>query len=127
MDESADHTKLIFNMEVPKFMSTDQLNVDLQPQYVRVDVRGKVTQIRFDEEILVERATIQRSTTTGWLCVTCPKVNCDQIEAQRIRTEEYKAEWSRKAKLRAMEMAEEEAREARIKELKERAKRDEAR
>lgn len=73
-----------------------------------------MTQIRFDEEILVERATIQRSTTTGWLCVTCPKVNCDQIEAQRIRTDEYKAEWSRKAKLRAMEMAEEEAREARI-------------
>ena len=45
-------------MEVPKFMSTDQLNVDLQPQYVRVDVRGKVTQIRFDEDILVERSTI---------------------------------------------------------------------
>ena len=58
MDESSDRTKLIFNMEVPKFMSTDQLNVDLQPQYVRVDVRGKVTQIRFDEDILVERSTI---------------------------------------------------------------------
>ena len=114
-------------MEVPKFMSTDQLNVDLQPQYVRVDVRGKVTQIRFDEDILVERSTIQRSTTTGWLCVTMPKVNCDQIEAQIIRTEAYKAEWSKKAKLRALEMAEEEAREARIAELKARAKRDEAR
>jgi len=43
-------------MEVPKFMATDSLNVDLQPQYVRVDVKGKITQIRFDEEILVERS-----------------------------------------------------------------------
>ena len=60
-------------------MNTDSLNCDLQPQYVRVDVKGKVTQIRFDEEILVERSTIQRSTTTGWLCITMPKVNIDQI------------------------------------------------
>ena len=39
-------------------MNTDQLNVDLQPQYIRVNVRGKVTQIRFDEDILVERSTV---------------------------------------------------------------------
>ena len=60
-------------MEVPKFMNTDSLNVDLQPQYVRVDVKGKVTQIRFDEDILVEQSTVQRSMTTGWLCITMPK------------------------------------------------------
>ena len=45
-------------MEVPKFMSTDSLNVDLQPQFIRVEVKGKVTQIRFDEDILVERSTV---------------------------------------------------------------------
>ena len=54
LDESPDGTKLIFNLEVPKFMNTDSLNVDLQPQYVRVDVKGNITQIRFDEDILVE-------------------------------------------------------------------------
>lgn len=43
LDESEDNSKLIFNMEVPKFMSTDQLNIDLQPTYVRVDVKGKIT------------------------------------------------------------------------------------
>ena len=29
LDESPDGTKLIFNLEVPKFMNTDSLNVDL--------------------------------------------------------------------------------------------------
>ena len=79
LDESPDTSKLILNMEVPKFMNTDSLNVDLQPQYVRVDVKGKITQVRFDEEILVERSSVQRSQTTGWLCITMPKANYDQI------------------------------------------------
>ena len=114
-------------MEVPKFMSTDSLNVDLQPQFIRVEVKGKVTQIRFDEDILIERSTVQRSTTTGWLCVTMPRVNADMIQAQQIKTEIYKTEWQRKAKLRAMEVAEEEARETRISELQERARQDAAR
>ena len=41
--------------------------------------------------------------------------------------EAHKAEWSKKAKLRALEIAEEEAREARIAELQQRARRDAAR
>ena len=79
LDESPDRTKLIFNMEVPRFMDTSMLNVDLQPTFVRVDVKGKVTQIRFDEEILVERSQVQRSQTTGWLCITMPRANIDEI------------------------------------------------
>lgn len=69
-------------MEVPKYMATDSLNIDLQPTYVRVNVKGKITQVRFDEDILVERSSVQRSMTTGWLSITMPKQNCDQIEAQ---------------------------------------------
>lgn len=54
MTESDDGTKLFFNLEVPRFMDTSLLNVDLQPTYIRVDVKGKITQIRFPENILVE-------------------------------------------------------------------------
>ena len=43
LENSQDNSKLIFNMEVPKYMQTDSLNIDLQPQYVRVDVKGKIT------------------------------------------------------------------------------------
>ena len=48
LDETPCGTKLVFSLEVPKFLSTDSLNVDLQPTFVRVDIRGKITQIRFD-------------------------------------------------------------------------------
>ena len=61
LDTSADKTKLIFNMEVPRFMETSSLNVDLQPSYVRVNVKEKITQVRFDEHIMVERSSVQRS------------------------------------------------------------------
>jgi len=71
-------------MEVPRFMDTNSLNVDLQPTYVRVEVKGKVTQIRLDEDVLVERSTIQRSTTTGWLSITMPRANIDAIEARQM-------------------------------------------
>ena len=48
-------------MEVPRFMETSSLNVDLQPSYVRVNVKEKITQVRFDEDIMVERSSVQRS------------------------------------------------------------------
>ena len=85
LNDSPDGTKLVFSMEVPKFMDTASLNVDLQPTYVRVDVKGKITQIRFDEDILVERSQVQRSQTTGWLSITMPKVNFDALQAAEVR------------------------------------------
>ena len=41
--ESQDHTKVIFEVRVPKFMDTSSLNVDLQPDFVRIDIKGKIT------------------------------------------------------------------------------------
>ena len=42
-DESACKTKLTVTLAVPKFMDTSSLNVDVQPTYVRCEVKGKVT------------------------------------------------------------------------------------
>lgn len=55
-DETSDKTKLIYSLNVPKFMDTSSLNVDVQPTYIRVDVKGKVTQIHWPEEILCDKA-----------------------------------------------------------------------
>ena len=59
-----------FRMKLPKFLDTNKIKVDLNPNYVRVDVNGKITQWRFDNDIIVEKATVQRSTTTGILLST---------------------------------------------------------
>lgn len=41
--ESEDRTCVIFEICVPKFMDTSLCEVDLQPTYVRCDVKGKIT------------------------------------------------------------------------------------
>ncbi len=64
---------------MPKFLDTSLLIVDVQPTYVRVDVKGKVTQLHWPDEVLVDQATIQRSQTTGFLVITAPKTNYDSI------------------------------------------------
>ena len=72
-------------------MDTSLLNVDLQPSYIRCDIKGKITQIKFPEEIMVEKSKVQRSQTTGWLCVTMPKADARQIEAKKAKYAEIKA------------------------------------
>jgi protein TilB len=54
MYESDDKLKIIIEIAVPKFMDTNSLNVDLHPDYVRCDIKGKITQLVIPEEILVE-------------------------------------------------------------------------
>ena len=61
-----------FRIKLPKFLDTNKIKVDLNPNYVRCDINGKITQWRFDNDIIVEKATVQRSTTTGVLEIKAP-------------------------------------------------------
>jgi protein TilB len=65
---------MTFELKLPKYLDTVDIEVDLNPQYIRVNVKGKVTQIRFDHEVIVEQSSIQRSTTTGYLLIKAPIV-----------------------------------------------------
>ena len=84
-DETPDKTSVIFEIKVPKYMDTTQINVDLHPDYVRLDIKGRITQLSIPEHILVEKSKVQRSTTTGVLCLTMPKANITDIEARQMR------------------------------------------
>lgn len=61
MYETDDKLKWIVEIAVPKFMDTNSLNVDLHPDYVRCDIKGKITQLLIPEDILVEQSKVQRS------------------------------------------------------------------
>jgi len=78
-NDSEDKTCINFELSVPRFMDTSLLDVNLEPEYVRVLVKDKVTQLSFPEEILVERSTVQRSQITGHLVVCCPKARISEI------------------------------------------------
>lgn len=42
-----------FELEVPKYMETKDLEVNVDPGWVSVRVKGKLTQLRLAEEIIV--------------------------------------------------------------------------
>ena len=71
-------------------MDNSQIKVDLNPNYVRVDVKGKITQWSFDNDIIVVKATVQRSTTTGVLEIKAPIMGIKPREDKIKKKEENK-------------------------------------
>lgn len=57
---------------------------------------------------------MQRSTTTGWLCITMPKAEIDELRTQIRRNRLNVEHMEHKEKIKALERAEADAREARI-------------
>lgn len=56
------------------------------------------------EEILVERSTVQRSSTTGQLVLTCPKARISDIEARNMRIGLLAEEKLKKDQLKELEL-----------------------
>lgn len=50
--DDADYT--FFEIEVPKYLDTSLLEVNLNPKYVSVRIKGKLTQLKLLDEIKVE-------------------------------------------------------------------------
>ena len=96
-----------FRIKLPKFLDTNKIKVDLNPNYVRCDINGKITQWRFDNDIIVEKATVQRSTTTGVLEIKAPMAYIKPKEDKIKKIEQNK---------KPMEMQKKE--EERLKKLK---------
>ncbi|KAJ3663026.1 hypothetical protein Zmor_007337 [Zophobas morio] len=75
-----DPEKFVLDLAVYKHLDTNLIEVDLQPIYVRITVKGKVFQIVFSEEILVDKSTARRSQTTGHLVLDMPRANCKPLK-----------------------------------------------
>lgn len=55
-------------------MDTSELDVDVQPSYVRVTVRKKILQLSLDEEVKVDESCAKRLIGSKLLEITMPKV-----------------------------------------------------
>ncbi|GFG29354.1 hypothetical protein Cfor_10214 [Coptotermes formosanus] len=75
LTEDDDMNSLILDIAVYKYLDTSLLEVDIQPTYVKVLIKGKIFQIVFPEEIRIDSSTARRSQTTGHLVLTMPKAN----------------------------------------------------
>ncbi|XP_077657214.1 dynein axonemal assembly factor 11 isoform X3 [Urocitellus parryii] len=62
------------NVNEPKYMDTSLIEVDVQPTYVRVMVKGKPFQLVLPAEVKPDSSSAKRSQTTGHLVICMPKV-----------------------------------------------------
>lgn len=73
---SSDHDDcIILTVHVFKHMDTSLIDIDVQPTYVRVTLKGKSLQISFSEDVKPDASTAKRSQTTGHLVINMPKLN----------------------------------------------------
>nr|XP_040149580.1 protein tilB homolog isoform X3 [Ictidomys tridecemlineatus] len=79
------------DQEKLRYMDTSLIEVDVQPTYVRVMVKGKPFQLVLPAEVKPDSSSAKRSQTTGHLVICMPKVE----EVIRGRTSKpVKATWN---------------------------------
>ncbi|XP_049958762.1 dynein axonemal assembly factor 11 isoform X1 [Schistocerca serialis cubense] len=65
----------ILDITVFRYLDTALIDVDIQPQYVTVLIKGKTLQLTLLNEVEINNSTAKRSQATGHLIITMPQVN----------------------------------------------------
>ncbi|KAM6989448.1 dynein axonemal assembly factor 11 isoform 2-T2 [Tautogolabrus adspersus] len=73
LTEDEENNTIILDLGVYRHMDTSLMDVDIQPTYARVSVKGKIFQIVLPAEVKPDSSTAQRSQTTGHLVVSMPR------------------------------------------------------
>uniref|UniRef100_A0A8C8FRU8 Leucine-rich repeat-containing protein 6 n=1 Tax=Oncorhynchus tshawytscha TaxID=74940 RepID=A0A8C8FRU8_ONCTS len=74
LTEDGDNNTIVLDLEVYRHMDTSLMDVDVQPTYARVTVKGKIFQLVLPAEVRPDSSTAKRSQITGHLVLTMPKV-----------------------------------------------------
>ncbi|XP_023942080.2 protein tilB [Bicyclus anynana] len=67
--------KYILDLAVYKHLDTSLLDVDIQPNYVRVIIKNKIFQLHLPDDVDTTNSKAERSQITGHLVITMPKAN----------------------------------------------------
>ncbi|XP_069367536.1 dynein axonemal assembly factor 11 isoform X2 [Paralichthys olivaceus] len=73
LTEEQHNNTIVLDLAVYRHMDTSLVDVDVQPTYVRVSVKGKIFQMVLPAEVKPDSSTAQRSQTTGHLVLTMPR------------------------------------------------------
>ena len=79
---------IVLEVFVPRFLDTSMLDVDINPDYVRVVIKKKVFQMKLMCEVRVEDSRVLRSTTTGALQLIMPKVKNSLVPFYNVKEEQ---------------------------------------
>ncbi|KAG8013757.1 Protein tilB-like protein, partial [Nibea albiflora] len=72
LTEDEDNNTIVLDLSVYRHMDTSLIDVDVQPTYARVGVKGKIFQIVLPAEVKPDSSTAQRSQTTDTWSSPCP-------------------------------------------------------
>ncbi|XP_042555905.1 dynein axonemal assembly factor 11 [Dipodomys spectabilis] len=74
LKDDVKRNQIILDLAVYRYMDTSLIEVDVQPTYVRVLVKGKPFQLVLPAEVKPDSSSAKRSQTTGHLVICMPKV-----------------------------------------------------
>ncbi|NXX14928.1 TILB protein, partial [Podargus strigoides] len=74
LKDDEESNQFVLDLAVYRHLDTSLLDVDVQPTYIRVLVKGKPFQLVLPEEVKPDSSSAKRSETTGHLVVSMPKV-----------------------------------------------------
>ncbi|XP_055372062.1 protein tilB [Condylostylus longicornis] len=74
-------------LSVYKFMDTSLLKCDVQPNYVRVDVKDKIFQLHLQNEVKCSESSSKRNQITGQLLIVMPKLNYKATDIIKTQSE----------------------------------------
>ncbi|XP_048658092.1 dynein axonemal assembly factor 11 isoform X1 [Marmota marmota marmota] len=74
LKDDEERNQIIVDLAVYRYMDTSLIEVDVQPTYVRVMVKGKPFQLVLPAEVKPDSSSAKRSQTTGHLVICMPKV-----------------------------------------------------
>ncbi|NXG74985.1 TILB protein, partial [Baryphthengus martii] len=84
--DDEENNQIILDLAVYRHLDTSLLEVDVQPTYVRVLVKGKPFQFVLPEEVKPDSSSAKRSQTTGHLVVNMPKAKEVILTKQKVST-----------------------------------------
>ncbi|NXF93881.1 TILB protein, partial [Eubucco bourcierii] len=86
LKDDEENNQIVLDLAVYRHLDTSLLEVDVQPTYIRVLVKGKPFQIVLPEEVKPDSSSAKRSQTTGHLVVSMPKVKEIILAKQKVST-----------------------------------------
>ncbi|RVE61284.1 hypothetical protein OJAV_G00169030 [Oryzias javanicus] len=90
LTEDEDNNTIVLDLAVYRHMDTSLIDADVQPTYVRVNIKGKIFQIVLPAEVKPDSSTAQRSKTTGHLLLTMPLAD-GEIKGHRTVSHQRRA------------------------------------
>lgn len=75
LNDNEEENQYELDLTIYKYLDTSMLDVDVQTDYVRVTIKGKIFQLALTDEVLPDSSSAKRSQITGHLLITMPKAN----------------------------------------------------